>query len=489
RERVAARLQFDLADRLRQRCFSSLLGAEWRWIAAGRRSDQANLLLTDISRVGVGFQFGLNLAASTATLTVYCLAAFALSWKITLLALATCGLGLFLLAGRRLGALDLGRSLVAANRAMHANVQESLAGIKLAKILGNESRHLALFAATMARLRDQHLGFVSHSALARALFQFGGAALLAAYLYAGLTTWRMPLAELATLVLIFARIIPQFAAAQQHYHHWLHALPALHETQALLQSTAAAAEPPAPLHETPPALRRALCLRDVSVHFPGRADAALSHVDLLLPARSTIAITGPSGAGKSTLADLLCGLLVPDGGSVLVDDQPLGGSARLAWRRQVAYVPQEVFLFDDSIGNNLRWAKADATAEELERVLRLAGADFVLRLPQGLDTPAGAGGSRLSGGERQRIALARALLRRPSLLILDEATSALDAASAAQINAAIAAMHGELTIVMIGHQPEQLRHADQLVVLAEGRVANCGNWQGIGVGADKELQK
>jgi len=136
---------------------------------------------------------------------------------------------------------------------------------------------------------------------------------------------------------------------------------------------------------------------------------------------------GASGAGKSTLADVLMGLLALDEGHLLVDDKVIAGKDRIAWRHSVAYVPQEVFLFNDSIRNNLLWGWADASEEELRFALQRAAADL-LDLPRQLDIPVGDGGIRLSGGERQRLAFARALLKKPSLLILDEATSVLDRA-------------------------------------------------------------
>jgi ATP-binding cassette subfamily C protein len=146
----------------------------------------------------------------------------------------------------------------------------------------------------------------------------------------------------------------------------------------------------------------------------------------------------------------------------------------------VAYVPQETFLFHDTIRSNLLWARSEATTEEIHDALRMAAADsFVSRLPQGLDTLVGERGIRLSGGERQRLALARAVLRRPMLLVLDEATSALDSENERKIQQAIESLHGELTIVVIAHRLSTVRHADQIVVMEGGRVAETGTWESL----------
>lgn len=533
RERLSVSLQHQLVDRLRLRAYRALLGVEWRWIAASRRADQANLLLTDISRVGMGLQFGIGLLAAGVTLLAYLTAALALSWSMTALALVSGGLVFGLLSRQRRHALALGRTLGAANRDLHGTVQESLAGIKLTKILGQEGRHLEQFRQTLARVREQQVGFAASTSLSRAFFQIAGAALLAGYLYLGLVVWRTPVPELLTLVLIFSRVIPLFMSAQQQLHHWLHALPALEETERLLADCRAAAEPaldsdlapepkPTPTPKTgrmhasdlaiassaktpsghpaqspvlssgqspsQPAdepcaqswpVREAIELDRVQLTYSERDTPALDGISLRLPARTSTAIMGASGAGKSTLADVLMGLLEPDQGQLKIDGEPITGARRRSWRRAVAYVPQEVFLFNDSIRNNLRWGAAGASDEALRLALQRAAADFVFALPEGLETRVGDGGVRLSGGERQRLALARALLKQPSLLILDEATSALDRENEARVRAAIEQLHGDLTLVVIGHRLATLEHADQVVVLEAGRVAACGTWASV----------
>ena len=479
RERLGVGLQHQLVDRLRLRAYAALLGVEWRWIAASRRADQANLLLTDISRVGMGLHFGIGLLTTGVTLLAYLSAALALSWSMTALALASGGLVFGLLAGQRRHAQALGRSLGAANRDLQGTVQESLAGIKLTKILSQEGRHLAQFRQTLARVRAQQLGFAASTSRSSALFQVAGAGLLAVYLYLGLAVWRTPVPELLTLVLIFSRVIPLFLSAQQQLHHWLHALPALEETERLLAECRAAAEPAGDPAPAPWPVREAMRLEGVSLTYAGRDRPALDEVSLRFPARTSTAIMGASGAGKSTLADVLMGLLEPDRGQLSVDGATITGVSRRDWRRSVAYVPQEVFLFNDSIRANLLWGWAEAGEDDLRQALHRAAAGFVFDLPEGLETRVGDGGVRLSGGERQRLALARALLTQPSLLILDEATSALDREHEARVRAAIEHLHGDLTLVVIGHRLATLEHAEQVVVLEAGRVAARGTWSEV----------
>ncbi|MDO9271235.1 MAG: ABC transporter ATP-binding protein [Methylobacter sp.] len=479
REVMSNRFQFDLVDRLRKRCFMAVLRSEWYWLSQRNNAEYANLLLTDINRVGVGVNFFLQLCSGSALMLAYSLAALWLSWPIALLVLA---LGLiFVLAenGLRREALLLGNHIGQTSHSLHSVVQESLTGMKLAKILGNEERHLYKFQQSMQAFRLHQLDFQRSSSRSRARMQLGSVVILVVLLYVGIAVWRLPIAELATLIFVFARLMPLGSQLQQQLHHWLHTLPALTTANRLLAECRSAAEPVVEVSLPPLCLQHDLTLNLVSFIYPGREHHALSEINLRLPAKSTTAIIGASGAGKSTLADVLMGLLRPDTGSICIDGKILDDAERLRWRRSVAYVPQETILFNDSIRANLLWAMPHATDDEHWQALDKAAADFVRQLPHGLDTIVGDQGLRLSGGERQRIALARALLGKPSLLILDEATSALDMDNEERIRQAIVNLHGDLTVVAIGHRMATLQHADQVLVMEAGKIVVQGSWSDV----------
>ena len=165
---------------------------------------------------------------------------------------------------------------------------------------------------------------------------------------------------------------------------------------------------------------------------------------------------------------------------MLVDGQPLAPADLAAWRRSVGYVPQESFLLHDTIRANLRWARPDATEEEMWDALdRAAAADFVRTRAGGLESVVGDRGVRLSGGERQRLGLARALLTKPDLLVLDEATSALDSINEQQILAAVQGLAGRVTTLLITHRLSAIRGAELIHVVADGRIVESGNWQDL----------
>lgn len=470
RETTAANFRHSLVDRLRINYFDSVLKAEWRWITSSNNADKISLLVTDSDRVGVGIHFGLTMLATIVVLVVYLIVAFILSWELTLLTLVSGGVVVLIFSKQRRKSYILGHELNGANRAMHKHVNDSLSAIKMVKILGVEKNHLDKYRQVISNLRSQQLQFVANTCLTHSLFQFVGAAMLALYLYVGLKIFSTPVSDLLILVVVFARTIPMFASIQTHYQYWLHAIPAQQLSDQMLgESTKCAEQSHYDRSSKKMLVKNAIGFRSVSVKYPERDAYALHDVSVIIPARKTTVIMGPSGAGKSTFADVLMGLLKQETGFVLVDGEDID-SHRLEWKHSVAYVPQEVYLMNDSIRQNLLWGNAETNDKRLQAVLHSASADFVFDLPRGLDTEVGDSGVRLSGGERQRVALARALLKEPTLLILDEATSALDRDNERLIKNAVDSLHGGLTIVIISHRMTFLEHADSVINLNSGKV-------------------
>jgi subfamily B ATP-binding cassette protein MsbA len=189
-----------------------------------------------------------------------------------------------------------------------------------------------------------------------------------------------------------------------------------------------------------------------------------------------VALVGPSGAGKTTVLNLIPRFYDITAGRLTIDGQDVRAVSLASLRRAIALVTQEPFLFDDSIGANIAYARAGATEAEIEAAARAAAAhDFIASLPRGYDTLVGEAGARLSGGQRQRIAIARAFLKDAPILLLDEATSALDTESEAQVQAALARLMAGRTTLIIAHRLSTVRGADRIYVLDGGRVAEMGD--------------
>jgi len=204
---------------------------------------------------------------------------------------------------------------------------------------------------------------------------------------------------------------------------------------------------------------------------------ALENIELILPAGKMTALVGASGAGKSTLADLVMGLQKPTVGRIFIDGRDMNDLDIMSYRRAIGYVPQQSALFNCSIEENIRWANPDADDAKISTACRLANAEeFIENLEHGLSTVVGDRGIRLSGGQVQRIALARALVRDPALLILDEATSALDSESESLIQKAIESIIGQTTILAIAHRLSTISKADNIVVLDRGRIVEQGTF-------------
>lgn len=218
--------------------------------------------------------------------------------------------------------------------------------------------------------------------------------------------------------------------------------------------------------------------KDVAFRYPTRAENAVEGLDLQVQFGETIGVVGGSGAGKSTLVDLLLGFLEPDRGEITIDDQPLREHL-VAWRAQIGFVPQEIFLVDDTLAANIAFGEAHDQVDDdrIRDAIRLAHLeDVVAELPEDTLTMLGERGVMLSGGQRQRVGLARALYRRPRVLILDEATSALDNETERKIADALLSLHGQLTQVIIAHRLSTVRSCDRILFLEDGRISGIGTF-------------
>lgn len=239
----------------------------------------------------------------------------------------------------------------------------------------------------------------------------------------------------------------------------------------------------------PLSVKHDIVFSNVTFAYPGSAVPALENFDLNIPARSTVALIGSTGAGKTTAVDLLLGLLAPDGGDIRIDGRPLAENTLIQWKKTIGYVPQNIFLFDDSIAKNIAFgvAEQDIDMSAVERAARTAELhDFVLsKLPEGYDTVVGERGVRLSGGQLQRIGIARALYHDPDVLILDEATSALDNLTEKAVMDAVHNLSHKKTIIMIAHRISSVKQCDVLFLLDNGKVAAQGDYDTLLAECDK----
>ena len=216
----------------------------------------------------------------------------------------------------------------------------------------------------------------------------------------------------------------------------------------------------------------------VSYGYPGSEEVVLDEIDLEIRRGESVGFVGASGAGKTTCVDLLLGLLKPDEGEVIVDGRNIRDGLR-SWQDRLGYIAQPVYLMDDTVRRNVAFGVDDDAIDDSQVWEALEDArlgSLVRSLPEQLDTTIGEGGVRISGGQRQRLGIARALYRRPELLVLDEATSSLDNATERQISEAIESLAGRMTLVIIAHRLSTVRHCDRLFFLRDGRIEAVGSY-------------
>lgn len=489
REILLSEIRLGFVDHLRGRLYEAIGKANWVFLSKKRTSDLTHVLTSDINRIASGTHSLLGILVTSFIALVYIGVAIQLSWVMTLLALASGAVLLLLLWPQVRKAKTLGQNLTKANRNVFGTVSDFLDGIKLAKSYAAEERYSRSFSDSLIKLRTQLLGFTRSNSFAQMMFQIGAAVALSGLLYISAVVIKVPGAELLVLIIIFSRLLPLLSSLQSSYQQIVHMLPAFTSAMQIQQESEAHAEVMRSPSAWQPIVKNAITLDKLAFRYNAKeADYVLHDISIAIPANHTLGIVGPSGAGKSTLADIYAGLIEPNAGTMMIDGHKLLPDDYYQWRKAVAYVPQETFLFHDSIRNNLLWANPNASEEELNKALKLAAAEtFVSKLPQGLDTVVGDRGIRLSGGERQRIALARALLAKPLLLILDEATSALDTEHERQIQQAIENLQGELTIIIIAHRLSTIQHADQIVVIEDGRVIEKGTWDELMLNQESKL--
>ena len=429
------------------------------------------------------------LAVNAATVAVLLVLLGAISWRMTLVVFAgigVAGLGVRALIARGTAA---GRAHERASSRLADIALQTIGNLRTVRVFGQERRELEAFAGESARVRTHERTLETLRRASDPIIDAIAVPLLVAGLVAAAAAEVEIAVLLPFLLLVFRllRHVREFDASRV----WLAAdAGAVREVSALL------AAPVAPPPEDTVAFERLVReIRFEGVSFvhggdPARAPS-LSDVSFTVRRGETLGIVGGSGAGKSTLIDLLCGLHRPSAGTIRIDGTPLERLDPATWRRRIGFAGQDAELRAGSVRENIAYGEPDAfDARVREAAERAGAARFIERLPEGYDTFVGPRGLALSGGERQRIALARALIRCPELLVLDEATSALDSVSEALVRETLERLAGSLTMIVVTHRLASIRGVDRVLVLEGGRLVEEGSPAALsgGSGAFREFE-
>lgn len=471
RDRVTRSLYLRFTDHLRQRLYESLAYSRWSFLIGRHSGEILNVLNSEVQRISVGTFFLLRLFTLSLLALTYLFVAFRISATLALLALST-GMLLWLLLRSSDGSSRAsGGQLGQANNRLFTLTQEFLSALKLIKIHGEEASNIRQFNSAVTDVSRRFLDFQKSWTRAQMTFRVGAACALALLSYAALTLMQLSPARLLAMIAIFAKLLPQLSDIAGGRQQLLHMLPAFSAWRNLMRASEANRAPPTNDATIP--LEQHIVINQVRFQHP-QSHLTLTVEHLKIPAKTTTAITGVSGSGKTTLVDVLSGLIAPDSGSILVDGVPL--EQLPGWCKSIAYIPQETLIQGGTLRDNLLWGNTAPSAAEIRQALEQSALSALIeKLPDKLETHIGERGVKLSGGEKQRLALARALLRKPQLLILDEATSALDGDNHRQLLDTLRDLHGNMTILVVSHRHEELAGLiDGTVFMEDGKV---GPWR------------
>jgi len=381
----------------------------------------------------------------------------------------------------------IGKQRVEANRERFTVAGEAFTGAKEIRLLGRENDYLERFRHPSRRYARHK----ANSALLQSLPQyaieaiaFGGILLIILYLMSGERGIAHALPLIGLYGLAGKQLIPAFQRIFSSVASLRFNMPAVDNILADLGDRDESRPLLQPGHAPEPLVPELeIAVTKLTYRYPDTTQAALKSLELRIPARTTVGFVGTSGAGKSTLVDLLLGLLKPESGEIQIDETPLSADNIRRWQASLGYVPQHIFLADQSVAANIALGvpMQGIDLAAVEKAARLANLHTFItsELPEGYDTVIGERGVRLSGGQRQRIGIARALYRDPAVLVFDEATSALDNATEQAVMEAIHNLAGQKTIILVAHRLSTVKPCQTIYVLADGQVVEQGSWESL----------
>jgi subfamily B ATP-binding cassette protein MsbA len=468
------RVNYSISHQLRRGIVNQLLSVGQSYLDTHDSGKLLNTLGTETWRASWTFTALANAIINLCMVVTLGILLVVISWK---LALVTC---LFLLFMSQViqkltkNAKTLGSEATAANAKLSQTSVEMLHGLRLIRAFGNERHEQDRFDAASQEVSRAFWKMERTCALVQPLSEVMIAPLLLGILVVATIHNPAQLASSVTFLVLLYRLHPRVKQLDAD-RVALNALSAsIEEIRVLLDK----ADKPyiRSGRRLPQTIIHGISFGNVSLRYASGTRLALSNVECTINIGETTALVGPSGAGKSSLISLICRFYDPTSGSVLVDGNPLPEIDLAWWRNQIGVVSQDVFLFNATVAENIRYGKLYASrAELLEAARRAHALEFIENLPNGFDTILGDQGIRLSGGQRQRLALARAFIRDPQILILDEATNSLDLISEEVVQDALEEFGRGRTIVMIAHRISTIERASKIIVLDGGKIVETGS--------------
>jgi ATP-binding cassette, subfamily B, bacterial MsbA len=466
-----------LTSDMREAGLQTLLEVDIDYYAKMKVGDLINRLGGEIGRAASAVGNTIKLVILVITILVFVGLLLSISWQLTIAATVLLSLVTLVNQYAIIRSKKYGKLLSEMSRAYSVAVLETLSGIRLVKATGNEEIEYTKIKKLIREREKADFKSQANSEAIAPVSEVMGITALLLIVFLSKTLLANQITSISTVLLTYLLVL-------------LRVLPLISQLNSIRSSFASTSTSVDMVTELLNRDNKPFMFRgDVNytninkgVHFnsitfgyPGDEKMVLKEVDLYLPRGTTLALVGSSGAGKSTLADLLPRFYEPISGSITIDGVDLRDFDIKTLRKRMGIVSQDTFLFNDSVRNNIAYGKPEATDEEvLDAAKRGNAYEFISKLPQGLDTLIGDRGVMLSGGQRQRLAISRALLQNPEILILDEATSALDTVSERLVQGAIDELSRDRTTLVIAHRLSTVQKADQIAVLDQGRVVEVG---------------
>lgn len=463
---------------IRTNLFSSLLSASLPYFHQKKLGDLVNAVVLEAHRASFAFSHLIKTIVSASLVCVYFIVAFLVSWRLSLIA-GLLALPLLYLTRQRKQIIQKGEEVSLANESFQSTSVEYLMGVREIKIYGLIEKISEAFQSVAINLgvKERQLTVLS----ARLVFVYNIIAVFFLIIFASMGSYvfKTSPAELATFLAILLRLSPAVTLLQQNRDKYLGVLPGFGVVERMQNEIRDSMLGKMENQNAiiPEKLKSSVELRDVDFAYRDH-HTVINQLTLTIGRGQILAVVGSSGAGKSTLVDLIVRFFDPDSGQVLIDGVDLKEIDVAAWRRMIGYVSQEAFLFNDTVFQNIQYGDTKANIDDVVLAAKQANAhEFILELPNQYDTKIGDRGVMLSGGQRQRLALARAILRNPDILILDEATSDLDTKSERLIQKSLHEISQDRTVIIIAHRLSTVESADEIIVVEGGIIVEHGNHQ------------